>query len=140
MTISDAIKPAKRRSADVAEWFSGQDISALFLSSVTIGEIGAGLEGLLDGSKKRTYEGWFAALHEQEFAGRIIPFDLDAALVYRAVAANVQRSGWHKHSRDMQNAAVALLHGLCIVTSNVRDYDRCGAALLNPWDRSTWRN
>jgi len=35
---------------------------------------------------------------------------------------------------DALIAASALVHGLTLVTRNVRDMERTGAALLNPWD------
>jgi predicted nucleic acid-binding protein len=92
---------------------------------------------MAEGQARRRYETWFASLHEEEFVERILPFDLDAALVYRAVAASVERSGWQKHTRDMQNAAIALLHDMSIVTRNVRDYDRCGARVVDPWDAAS---
>jgi predicted nucleic acid-binding protein len=136
MVISDLIKPAARRSREIPAWLSDKDPMDLFLSSITIGEIGAGVEVMEEGQARARYEVWYTALHEEEFAGRILPFDLDAALVYRAVAANVERSGWQKHARDMQNAAIALLHGMSIVTRNVRDYARCGVVVVNPWDAS----
>ena len=35
---------------------------------------------------------------------------------------------------DALVAATALAHGLTLVTRNLRDMERTGAALLNPWD------
>ncbi len=32
-----------------------------------------------------------------------------------------------------QIAAIALLHGLTVVTRNTADFDDCGVALLNPY-------
>jgi predicted nucleic acid-binding protein len=137
IVISDLIKPVSRRSREVPAWLANQDPIDLFLSSITIGKIGAGLEVMAEGEAKAKYEAWFEALHEEEFAERILPFDLDAALVYRAVAASVQRYGWQKHARDMQNAAIALLQGMHVVTRNVSDYDRCGVVVVNPWGDTT---
>ncbi len=63
------------------------------------------------------------------FARRILAVDERVALV---------ASGLHFPDRmpdmDALIAATALVHGLTLVTRNVRDMERTGAALLNPWD------
>ena len=35
---------------------------------------------------------------------------------------------------DSLIAATAIVHGLTVVTRNVEDFERCGAACINPWD------
>jgi len=63
------------------------------------------------------------------FAGRILVVDERVALM---------ASGLHFPDRmpdmDALIAATALVHGLTLVTRNLRDMERTGAALLNPWD------
>jgi toxin FitB len=36
--------------------------------------------------------------------------------------------------RDSLIAATALIHGLTVVTRNVRDFESTGVAILNPWE------
>ena len=50
------------------------------------------------------------------FLGRAAGFSLDAYI-------------------DSLIAATALVHGLAVVTRNVTDFERCGVACMNPWDR-----
>ena len=37
-------------------------------------------------------------------------------------------------ARDAWIAATALVHGLTVVSRNVRDFAACGAPVLNPWE------
>lgn len=136
VVVSDAIKPPARRSDGVTAWFALQEIADLFLSSITVAEIGAGLEAMAPGPAKQRYEDWYTALIEDEFEDRVLAFDLEAAHAYRAVAARMPRSGWQRHARDMQIAAIALLHDMTVVTRNVRDFAPCGVKIVDPWSLS----
>lgn len=42
--------------------------------------------------------------------------------------------GQVRHMADMLIAATAQVHALTLVTRNVRDFDGCGIAVLNPFD------
>ncbi len=42
--------------------------------------------------------------------------------------------GQVRHLADMLIAATAQVHALTLVTRNVRDFDGCGIAVLNPFD------
>ena len=42
--------------------------------------------------------------------------------------------GQVRHMADMLIAATAQIHALTLVTRNVRDFDGCGIAVLNPFD------
>jgi predicted nucleic acid-binding protein len=41
--------------------------------------------------------------------------------------------------RDAWIAATALVHGLTLVTRNVRDFDRTGVGIVDPWTVLTGR-
>ncbi len=41
-----------------------------------------------------------------------------------------------RSERDALIAATALVHGLMVVTRNIKDFDKTGVELLNPWEVS----
>ena len=63
------------------------------------------------------------------FAGRILA--VDDSVARRAAALHIPDP---RPDRDAFIAATALVHGLTVVTRNVRDFAPMGVALLNPWE------
>jgi toxin FitB len=63
-----------------------------------------------------------------DYGDRLLSLDGDAAQVWgRLRVPNPQ------HALDKQIAAIALVHGLTVVTRNVADFAGCGVTLLNPF-------
>ena len=52
------------------------------------------------------------------------------------LSAECQLRGTPLNTADGLIAATALEHNLTIVTRNVKDFDRLGVAIVNPWDAS----
>jgi predicted nucleic acid-binding protein len=65
-----------------------------------------------------------------KFEGRIIA--LDSAIALRCAELHVPDPS---PERDAMIAATALVHGLTLITRNVRHFRRMGVPLLNPWER-----
>jgi toxin FitB len=63
------------------------------------------------------------------FEGRILPIDCETAR--RCAPLHVPDP---KPERDAWIAATALLHGMTVVTRNVRDFELMGVRILNPWE------
>jgi toxin FitB len=61
--------------------------------------------------------------------------DVTAAIARRAgrLRAELRGRGGQRTQADMLIAATASEHGLALVTRNVRDFEGCGIALLNPF-------
>ena len=51
-----------------------------------------------------------------------------------ALSAQRQLSGRPLSMSDGLIAATAIEHGLAVVTRNVKDFERLGVAVINPWD------
>jgi predicted nucleic acid-binding protein len=81
-------------------------------------------------------EGLRAALDAtiyEDFEGRILPFDTDAAKTYAEIAAGRRSAGRPIADADCQIAAIARAAGMPVVTRNTRDFDGCGIDVINPW-------
>ena len=64
------------------------------------------------------------------FAGRILPFDEKAGLVWAQLMADGKLAGRPRSALDMIIAAVAGANGCVIVTDNERDF--AGLQIVNP--------
>ncbi|ACB83264.1 PilT protein domain protein [Methylorubrum populi BJ001] len=128
--ISNVIKPDP--SPRLLAWMAEQQDSELFIASVTLGEIRRGILQLPDGRKRARLETWFSGEEGPLafFAGRILPFDADAAMVWARLMADGRLRGRPRDAIDMMLAAIAQAHGLIVVTDNERDFD--GLSFFNP--------
>lgn len=63
-----------------------------------------------------------------------LPFDDSAALVFGQIRAELQRQGKPIGPYDLQIAAIALLHGLTLVTHNTREFSRIEGLTLVDWE------
>ena len=67
------------------------------------------------------------------FEERILPFDKSAAEVYGDIRATLERKGTMIGDRDCMIAAIALCHGLTVVTANVDEFQRVPGLSLEDW-------
>jgi predicted nucleic acid-binding protein len=117
----------------VLNWFSTQDPSTLYLSAVTEAELRTGIAILPAGQRR---EGLRAALDTtiaEDFEGRILPFDADAAKTYAEIASGRRSAGRPIADADCQIAAIARATGMPVATRNTRDFEGCGIDVINPW-------
>jgi predicted nucleic acid-binding protein len=69
------------------------------------------------------------------FEARILDIDPHVAETWGVVMARRQKIGLTLGSMDALVAATAEAHGLTLVTRNVKDFQRLGISLLDPWQR-----
>lgn len=65
--------------------------------------------------------------------GRVLSFDVEAALTYGVVSAAHESKGRRMSFGDAQIAAVCLSVGATLATRNTEDFEGLGLDLLNPW-------
>jgi tRNA(fMet)-specific endonuclease VapC len=63
-----------------------------------------------------------------------LPFDGAAARHFGEIRAGLQRLGTPIGSYDLQIAAIALIHGLTLVTHNTREFSRIPGLSLADWE------
>lgn len=121
------------RVIEVAVWIEGQDEDLLFTTAISHAEIFSGLAVMSDGRRRRELE---KTAHEmfEEFEGRILPFDTEAATVYAELFAMRRQAGRPTAPLDLMIASIARSHGASMVTRDVGDFDGCGLAVINPWE------
>ena len=120
--------------ARVLSWMRLQRPTDLFLAAVTLGEIVRGVVRLPAGSRRSRLEEWVTQSLPRQFAGRIVAFDQQAAVIWGELMGTADRTGRPRASADAQIAATAIRHDFVLVTRNTSDFEDLTSALLNPWD------
>lgn len=117
----------------VVAWLNDQETSALFLTTVTIGEISYGLRVLPQGRRRLLLEQGFERVVEEAFTGRILDFDEKAARRYGDVMGRRRKIGRPLSILDGQIAAIARVNGGAVATRNVWDFVECGVEVIDPF-------
>ena len=129
--ISEARKGARADPGVIAFWQqAAANNSPIFLAAVTIGELRRGVELIRhrgDHTQAMLLEQWLQQVLI-DYSDRVLSLDADAAQVWGRL-----RVPNPHHALDKQIVAIALLHGLTVVTRNVADFAGCGVGLLNPF-------
>ena len=129
--VSEIMRPAP--DSKVLSWLNAQVAEELWLNSVVVSELLFGITRLPAGARKRQLADTFAAMLEQDFAGRILPFDLEAAVIYAELAAGCEAKGRPVEMADAQIAAICLAQGAKLATRNLKHFEGLGLVLVNPW-------
>ena len=124
-------------SSEVARWVTAQPAHELCITAVTEAEIRVGVSMMPTGKRKAQLQATVDQTFIQVFAGRILPFDSAAAVVYAEISANRRSMGRPISPFDAQIAAIARANGaVAIVTRNVDDFASTGVTVINPWSAS----
>lgn len=115
---------------NVRSWFAGVAGTDLYISVLVVGEVRQGVERIRrrDPGQAKVYEERLATL-VRDFRDRILPVTTEVAEEWGRL--NVPRT---IPIIDGLMAATAKVHGLTLVTRNVRDVATTGVSLLNPFE------
>jgi predicted nucleic acid-binding protein len=72
-------------------------------------------------------------MFDEDFAGRVLPFDSLAVPAYVDIVSARRASGRPIAQFDAQIAAIARQNGARLATRNEADFEGCGLAIVNPW-------
>ena len=128
--VSEAIKPESHPA--VRAWLDAQLAETLFLPSITIAELLFGIGVLPDGRRKTRLAARIEGLLEA-FAGRILPFDVQAARHYADLAVKARADGRGFPTPDGYIAAIAAVHGFAVASRDTSAFHAAGLAVIDPW-------
>jgi toxin FitB len=133
--ISNVTKPSP--SAALIAWMEDREDEDLFISSLTVAEIGRGILEKPAGKKRAQLEGWFSGPEGPQalFAGRLLAFDEKAALIWARLMADGTARGRPRSALDMIIAAVAEANDCVVVSDNEKDF--AGVEMVNPMRSAT---
>jgi predicted nucleic acid-binding protein len=118
---------------EVAAWIAGQPVGLLFTTSISQAEILSGLATMPESRRRSDLEAAARAMFLEDFEGRVLPFDMDAANAYADIFAARRRVGRPTATVDLMIASVARSHTASVVTRDVSGFEGCGLRVINPW-------
>jgi len=129
--ISELVRP--NPSPQVLDVLRAVPSDDLFTTAITEGEIRYGLALLPRRRKRRLLESQIDSMLNQDFAGRIVPFDSQAAKVYAQLVAGRREKGRPISLADGQIAAIVSAHHATLLSRNARDFHDYGFRVVDPW-------
>ncbi|BAC90323.1 type II toxin-antitoxin system VapC family toxin [Gloeobacter violaceus] len=133
--VSELIRPAPE--ARVLAFMEPLDPEACYLSALTVGELGRGIERMPASKRKETLKAWLHGQLLVTYADRIWPVDTDVAHCWAELSAALEAVGRTLPLFDSLIAATAVVHRAAIVTRNIQDFNAAGVSVVNPWDGYT---
>jgi predicted nucleic acid-binding protein len=117
----------------VFAWTAGRPRSSLYTTSVNVAEILYGIAALPPGRRRSTLEDLAGAMFNDDFAGRILPFDGEAATHYADIVVMRRQQGRPIGAFDAQIAAIAMVARADLATRDVGGFSGCGVSVIDPW-------
>ncbi len=132
--VISALAPSKRQSTgQLVEWLDKAS-SQLFLSVISAAEVKSGIakaerEGAT--TKAQRLKDWWESI-EYLYAQKLLPFDLRCAHAAGRILddARAHQPGFE----DIAIAATARVHGLTVLTRNMRHFGPLGVQALDPFE------
>jgi toxin FitB len=125
--LSEPTRPEPRPK--VVDWLMRHERD-LVVDPIILGELLMGILALPVGRKRARLEQWF------EMVARTIeclPWDAAVSNRWAGLVVGLRRRGQTIPVLDGMIAATALEHGLTLATRNVRDFEKAGVKVVNPF-------
>lgn len=129
--LSELIRPVPEPK--VLAWLEAQALDALFTTVISRGEMLYGGRILPGGKRRENLLQEVEEIFSTDMAGRVLPYDEAAADAYARIAAARRAQGRPASQSDMMIAGIVRSCGATLATRNVRDFEGCGIALVDPW-------
>lgn len=119
----------------VLAWLDGLPGEDVGTTAITAAELLYGVSRLAEGRRKAALIDAVYGLLRDDLAGRVEPFDEDAAACYADLVAERERHGRSISMADAQIAAICEARGHSLATRNTRDFLDAPITLINPWEQ-----
>jgi predicted nucleic acid-binding protein len=131
--VLSELRKGARANAHLRGWFQRIAVDEIYLSVLVIGELRRGIERVRrrDTRQAAALERWLTRV-ASDHGERILPVDGRVADQWGRLTAMQPGS-----VIDTLMAATALVHGLVLVTRNVRDVAWTGVSCLNPFEAAS---
>lgn len=130
--VSEPLKPAPDTA--VLAWLNAQAPRSLFITSISLAELFAGIENLPAGQRRRALAQSLSTQLLALFADRVLSFDASAATAFANIHTQAKQAGNPIGFADCSIAAIAQAQGFSLATRNLRDFQGTSIELINPWD------
>ncbi len=128
--LSEWVKP--RPNPGLIRWMESADEDRIFVSVISLAELGYGVERMAAGARRSRLEAWLRNELPLRFEGRILTVDNNVADAWGKTVSRSAAHGRRMGAMDAFLSATADVHRLTLVTRNVRDFPLL-TAIVNPW-------
>lgn len=132
--VSETIKGRPRES--VVSWIARLTADEMTISIITDAEIKNGISSAPDGIRKKLMS-WLENEIEPRFAGRVLPLSTDVLIDWLRLSRKLAAERMMRRVTDLLIASTARVHGLTVVTRNVRHFADTGVVVYDPWSGKT---
>ncbi len=122
--ISELVK--LRPNQGVLEW--SKTITSITVSAITVEEIIYGLTA----KPNFRIQVWFENLLKNDCV--VIPISSEISQYSGHLRGKLRQQGKPRTQADMLIAATAYVHGITLVTRNIKDFQGCEISLFNPFE------
>ncbi len=124
-----------RREPDegVVSWLDSLDAAEVTTTAITAAELLYGVARLPPGRRRQRLSEAIDGLIEEDFGGRVEPFDATAAAHYAELVNQRDTAGRPIGVADAQIAAIARKLGATLATRNIDDFKDTDIDLIDPW-------
>lgn len=119
---------------NVLTWIDAQAVETLYLSAITVAELRYGLATMPEGKRRTIYQERLEREVLPTFAGRVLPFDLNASQSYSNLMARARAEGNAVGKADGYIAATAAAHGFMVATRDTTPFVAAALHTINPWE------
>lgn len=128
--ISEVMKPSPDPA--VMMWINRQSEDALFITTITVAEISAGIHKLDAGKRRDDLDRRLQDMVKL-FNGRTLTFDLGAAMIFGRIIGEARRKGLAIGFQDGLIAAIVTWNKLAVASRDVSPFEAAGIEVINPW-------
>ncbi len=129
--ISETLRP--KPETRVLAWIDAQPLETLYLTTITIAELRAGIALLRAGKRRNHLKDSLEQTLLPLFSDRTLSFDLACAPAYARLLAKSRKAGRTIATADAFIAAIALTHNFAVATRDTGPFKAAGVKVINPW-------
>jgi predicted nucleic acid-binding protein len=130
--ISEPTKP--NANLNVVEWLNTRDIGMLYVTTISLAELLAGLAALPRGKRQQDLTDALDRFLTKRIVTPMLSFDREAAAAYAAVTVQAKSKRYTLQVADGLIAAIAKVRGFSVATRDTRPFVAAGVDVVNPWE------
>ena len=123
-----------RPDTRVLDWIDSQALETLYLSTITVAELRAGIALMPPGKRRDNLLKNLEKRLLPMFTNRVLSFDLACTKTYAGLIARSRSTGLALETADAFIASIALANGFMVATRDTSPFEAAGLKVINPWD------
>jgi predicted nucleic acid-binding protein len=133
--LSEIMKPTPEPG--VFAWVESLPPRETAITAITVAEILYEIVRMPDGERRRKLMDTAETIFDHDFENRILDFDAGSAVEYASLVVGREAAGRPISMANAQIAAICRAHECALATRNIRDFDKTGISVVNPWSAET---